>query len=54
MESVSKRNNLEDDLKNVEFETSENIEVIPSFDSMCLRDDLLRGIYAYGNNPLFL
>ncbi|CAH8508716.1 unnamed protein product [Schistosoma rodhaini] len=47
MESVSKRNNLED-LKNVEFETSENIEVIPSFDSMCLRDDLLRGIYAYG------
>ncbi|RTG84854.1 ATP-dependent RNA helicase [Schistosoma bovis] len=48
MESVSKRNNLEDDLKNVEFETSENIEVIPSFDSMCLRDDLLRGIYAYG------
>ncbi|CAH8482202.1 unnamed protein product [Schistosoma turkestanicum] len=48
MESASKRNNIENDLKNVEFETSENIDVIPSFDSMCLRDDLLRGIYAYG------
>ncbi|KAK4469871.1 hypothetical protein MN116_007379 [Schistosoma mekongi] len=48
MESESKRNTIEEDLKNVEFETSENIEVIPSFDSMCLRDDLLRGIYAYG------
>ncbi|KAH8861937.1 Eukaryotic initiation factor 4A-III [Schistosoma japonicum] len=48
MESESKRINVEEDLKNVEFETSENIEVIPSFDSMCLRDDLLRGIYAYG------
>ncbi|CAH8514321.1 unnamed protein product [Heterobilharzia americana] len=48
MEDSSRRMNHEDDLKNIEFETSENIEVIPSFDSMCLRDDLLRGIYAYG------
>ncbi|CAH8842409.1 unnamed protein product [Trichobilharzia szidati] len=48
MERSSKRIHNEDDLTNVEFETSENIDVIPSFDSMCLRDDLLRGIYAYG------
>ena len=31
-----------------EFETSEDVEVIPTFDSMGLREDLLRGIYAYG------
>lgn len=37
-----------EDLSNVEFETSEDVEVIPTFDSMGLREDLLRGIYAYG------
>ena len=42
------RRMMEDDLANVEFETSENVDVIPTFDSMGLRDDLLRGIYAYG------
>ena len=41
---------LPDDLSNVEFETSEDVEVIPSFDSLALREDLLRGIYAYGMN----
>ncbi len=40
--------NDEDDLANVEFETSEEVDVIPTFDSMGLREDLLRGIYAYG------
>ena len=39
----------DDDLANVEFETSEDVDVIPTFDSMGLREDLLRGIYAYGN-----
>ena len=38
----------DDDLANVEFETSEDVDVIPTFDSMGLREDLLRGIYAYG------
>lgn len=37
-----------EDLSNVEFETSEDVEVLPAFDSMDLREDLLRGIYAYG------
>lgn len=32
----------------VEFETSEGVEVIPTFDSLGLRDDLIRGVYAYG------
>lgn len=37
-----------EDLSNVEFETSEDVEVIPTFDQMGLREELLRGIYAYG------
>ena len=32
----------EEDLANVEFETSEDVEVIPTVDSMALREDLLR------------
>ena len=41
----------DEDLSNVEFETSEEVEVIASFDQMNLREDLLRGIYAYGESP---
>lgn len=37
-----------EDLSNVEFETSEDVEVVPTFQSMKLREELLRGIYAYG------
>lgn len=37
-----------DDLTNVEFETSEDVDVIPTFDQMGLREELLRGIYSYG------
>lgn len=37
-----------DDLRNIEFETSEDVEVTPTFDSMGIREELLRGIYAYG------
>jgi len=47
MESKSRRVMQQpDDLTNIEFETSEDVKVIPTFDSMGLRDDLLRGIYA--------
>jgi ATP-dependent RNA helicase len=49
--STSKRRVVEedvDDLANVEFETSDNVEVIKTFDSMNLKEDLLRGIFAYG------
>ncbi len=42
----------DDDLANVEFETSEEVDVIPTFDSMGLREDLLRGIYAYGEESI--
>lgn len=39
-----------DDLKRVEFETSENVDVISTFDKMRLKEELLRGIYAYGKS----
>ena len=39
---------MDEDLKNVEFETSEEVDVTPTFDGMGIREDLLRGIYAYG------
>lgn len=39
---------MNQDLKNVEFETSEDVDVTPTFDAMGLREDLIRGIYAYG------
>jgi hypothetical protein len=43
---------LADDLANVEFETSDSVTVLKSFDSMALKEDLVRGIYAYGNYNL--
>jgi len=54
MASTSRRRVVEveaddmDDLANVEFETSDSVTVIKSFDSMGLKEDLIRGIYAYG------
>lgn len=45
---MASRRVVNDDLKNIEFETSEEVDVTPTFDSMNLREDLLRGIYAYG------
>merc|ERR1711935_1293834 len=45
---TKRRQVIEEDLANVEFETSEDVDVVPTFDSMGLREDLLRGIYAYG------
>lgn len=45
-----KPNTNTEDLSNVEFETSEDVEVVPTFQSMKLREELLRGIYAYGRN----
>ena len=37
----------EDDATMV-FETSKEVKVVTTFDQMNLREDLLRGIYAYG------
>ncbi|CAB3407422.1 unnamed protein product [Caenorhabditis bovis] len=37
-----------DDMASVEFESSEEVNVVPTFDKMGLREELLRGIYSYG------
>ena len=50
--ATRERKVIEEDLANVEFETSEDVDVVPTFDSLGLREDLLRGIYAYGKNFL--
>lgn len=42
------RNAAFEDLSNVEFETSEDVEVIDKFKNMNLREELMRGIFAYG------
>lgn len=46
--SGRKRLLKEEDMTKIEFETSEEVDVTPTFDTMGLREDLLRGIYAYG------
>ena len=47
-EARATRRTLPEDLSNVEFETSEEVEVVQTFDNMGLKQDLIRGIYAYG------
>lgn len=36
----------------MEYSLTEGVDVLPSFDAMGLKEDLLRGIYAYGTNLL--
>jgi ATP-dependent RNA helicase len=36
------------DIDTVDFETSEDVEVCPTFDAMNLNENLLRGIYSFG------
>lgn len=43
-----------EDLSNVEFETSEDVEVIDKFKNMTLKEELLRGIFAYGERIFIL
>jgi ATP-dependent RNA helicase len=33
------------------FESSESVKVISTFDDLGLKEDLLRGIYAYSKTP---
>ncbi|ESO08721.1 hypothetical protein HELRODRAFT_156498 [Helobdella robusta] len=39
---------MELNLKNIDFETSKQVDIVPTFKEMKLRRELLRGIYAYG------
>eukprot|EP01099_Mayorella_cantabrigiensis_P002277 TRINITY_DN2006_c0_g1_i1.p1 TRINITY_DN2006_c0_g1~~TRINITY_DN2006_c0_g1_i1.p1 ORF type:complete len:423 (-),score=116.29 TRINITY_DN2006_c0_g1_i1:173-1381(-) len=42
------KSNLREDDDTITFETSEDVEICPTFDNMSLKEELLRGIYAYG------
>ena len=37
-----------DEKESIEITTTDDIEIFTSFDSLGLKEDLLRGIYAYG------
>ena len=38
----------DEDQTKIDFETSEEVDVVPTFDQLKLREELLRGVYAYG------
>jgi ATP-dependent RNA helicase len=46
--SSNRKVQLDEALEQLEFETSEDVQVLPSFDRMKLKEELLRGIYGYG------
>lgn len=46
--SAGRNAGMFEDLSNVEFETSEDVDVIDKFKNMNLREELMRGIFAYG------
>jgi ATP-dependent RNA helicase len=39
---------MEEDDGELQFETSKGVKVVTSFDHMGLKEELLRGLYAYG------
>lgn len=44
----AKKSGLRKDNDTIEFDTSEDVEVTQDFESLQLKEDLIRGIYAYG------
>ena len=46
---AQKKEGLQDDAEMI-IESTEDLEVVKSFDDLGLREELLRGIYAYGFN----
>ena len=48
--SAAPRRETKDKLKETDYETSEEVVICPTFESMGLRPDLLKGIYGYGKN----
>ena len=49
-ESRDSRQVLVEDNETTTFETTPGVEVLNTFDGMGLRQDLMRGIYAYGTS----
>ena len=48
VEMADARQVLVEDNESTSFETTPGVEVLNTFDGMGLRQDLMRGIYAYG------
>jgi hypothetical protein len=48
-----KRTELIDTHQKLVFESSEAIHVVSTFDDLGLKEDLIRGIYAYSSSCLF-
>ena len=46
---MQKKEGLQEDVEMI-IESTEDLEVVKSFDDLGLREELLRGIYAYGFN----
>ena len=42
------RRPMEEDADELAFETTKGVKVVSSFEQMNLKEDLLRGLYAYG------
>jgi len=42
------RGKLREDDETLTFETSQEVDVFPTFEAMNLKNKLLRGIFAYG------
>lgn len=49
MTEKGQKGQLNENDENLQFETSAEVKLYNTFDSMNLREDLLRGIYAFGN-----
>jgi ATP-dependent RNA helicase len=39
-----------DKTEDMHISLSDDVDVLPSFDAMGLKEDLLRGVYAYGDS----
>lgn len=50
IETSQRKALLGDDDATMVFETSKDVNVVSTFDAMNIREDLLRGIYAYGES----
>lgn len=50
--SAVPRRETKDKLTETDYETSEEVTICTTFESMKLRPDLLKGIYNYGNQKI--
>ena len=51
---TSKKRLEVEEVDEMDFETSANVQIISSFEDLSLNEQLLRGIYAYGTTKRFM